>query len=141
MKTVRILPFVLLALGVVGCAMTKPQLPESKYYEFARAANIGQKCSEAGFFSAEETSVVIATFGRALNSWTYDEAKGSQIARETQVIITPDICKKMLVNVYVAKQKHEQNQQAQQQATPVYVPQTHNTFCNRVGTQMLCNSF
>ena len=113
MKTFRILPVILLALSVVGCAAMKPQLPESKYYEFAQAANTGQKCSEFGFFSAEETSIVIVTFGRALNTWQYDEAKAVQIARELPVSVNADICKKMLVDVYVAKQKWEQEQQVQ----------------------------
>ena len=141
MKTFRIVPVILLALGVAGCATTKPQLPESKYYAFARAANTGQKCSEFGFFSAEESSIVIATFGRALNTWQYDEVKTLQIAKELPVSVNADICKKMLVDVYVAKQKWDQVQQVQYHPVPVYTPQPQNTFCNRVGTQMLCNSF
>lgn len=141
MKTFRIVPFILLALGIAGCATTKPQLPESKYYEFARVAVAGQKCSEFGFFSAEETSIAFTAFGRALNSWDYDAAKGNQITQDTQVTINADVCKKLLVEAYVAKQRWEQAQQVQYQPTPVYVPQTRNTFCNRVGTQLLCNSF
>ena len=141
MKTIRILPFVLLALGVVGCASTKQTMPEAKYYEFVHAANAGQKCSELGYFSAEESSVVIAVYGQALNSWAYDEAKILQIARETPVSVDTALCKKILVDVYVTKQKWEQARQVQYQPTPIPVTQPKNTFCNRVGTQLLCNSF
>ena len=141
MKTFRILPVILLALGVAGCATTKPQMPESKYYDLARFSVAGQKCSEFGFFSAEETSIVITSFKRALNSWDYDAAKGNQITQDTQVTINNDVCKKLLVEAYVVKQAWEQAQQMQYQPTHIYVPQTRNTLCNRVGTQLLCNSF
>ena len=141
MKTVRILPFVLLALGVVGCASTKQTMPEAKYYEFVHAVNAGQSCSELGYFSAEESSVVIAVYGQALNSWTYDEAKLVHMGQETPVSVNAALCKKMLIDVYVAKQRQDQARQVQYQPTPIPVTQPQNTFCNRVGSQLLCNSF
>ena len=143
MKAKKQIVMVLVSLGVVGCASApKPEMPEEKYQEFATVGNAVTACVNANYFSVEANTTAIRVLGTQLNSWNYDRDKLRAIAKTTEVSITEVECNKMAATILATQQRWDrQASQAASQPTPVYIPQTRNTFCNRVGTQLLCNSF
>ena len=140
MKTLRILPFILLALGIAGCATTpKPELTEQQYSEASKQWYALHKCNQQGYIPPEVAASGVRLFNQNLVGYSYDSGKLTAMARtwENSYSLSSGECNQMALVIHTNIPKVVAQQPAY--AAPVYVPK--NTFCNRVGTQMLCNSF
>ena len=132
----------LLVVLLAGCATTKPEMTEENYWNFGREISFVEKCVEAKYFSVETNAAAIRVLGTNLNSWSYDKDKLKESIKTAYVIANEVDCNKMAASIIATQQKWDrQASQAASQPTPVYIPQTRNIFCNRVGSQLLCNSF
>ena len=145
MKPFRIVPFILLALGVVGCATTKPQLPEEKYSLFAQAYAGFERCALLGHISTEIAAQGQQAGLRILNQYSFDPSKVTAEVSKTKEFDDPtkEWCLSNELSIRRTVQNTAQTQnQTQQQSPQNYMPVIpHQTHCNRVGTQTLCTTF
>lgn len=148
MKTFRILPFILLALGVAGCATTpKQELTEAQYDSTSRIWVGMDKCLQQG-----EIDTTLVAQGRNivqsnLNQVVFDSQKlNTQIntLRQDTASVSKKDCTELAIAIQQRKQQIEDSRRtvavapAQPTYTPPVIGQTH---CNRVGTQTLCTTF
>ena len=133
----------LITLVLTGCAATpKLEMPEQKYMEFAQMVNAIDWCINNKYFSMEAHTASIRVMGTVINTWNYDSAKLRETSRNNPVSITETECNRIAANILATQQRWDrQASMASSQPTPVIIPQPTNTFCNRIGTQVLCNSF
>ena len=140
MKTFRIFPVILVVLGVAGCATApKPEMTEQQYSEASRNWYALQKCNQLGYIPPDVAASGVHNFNQNLAGYSFDAGKLTAMARmlESSYSPTPGDCNQIALVIHTNTPKVVAQQPAY--AAPVYAPK--NTFCNRVGTQMLCNSF
>ena len=121
--------------------MSKPEMPEEKYHDFAMTIAAMQKWADAGYFSKEENIANKYVLGNVINTWSYDFNKLKTITEGMNIGITEQTCNRIAEDTQVTKLRWEQARQVQSQPTPILINPPRTTTCNRVGTQMLCNSF
>ena len=140
MKTFRTLPVILLALGVAGCAaLPKPEMTEQQYSEASRNWYALHQCNQQGFIPPEVVASGVHLITQNLAGYSYDSGKLDAMVRILERSYSPTVgdCNQIALVIHTNTPKVVAQQPAY--VAPVYVPK--NTFCNRVGTQMLCNSF
>lgn len=130
----------ILVIGLVGCASTKTEMTADDYAQFAKQDLAINKCVEKGLMPPDIGSMGFRFMSNELQRRTYDSRllqREKMFWSERAPDITSGDCNR------IAMQIHQINRTGQE-VTPTYVPtinpMTH-TFCNKIGTQILCNSF
>ena len=142
MKTFRILPVILLALGVVGCAVTpKPEAPEGLYTSFAQAYVGFERCALLGYISPEIAAKGQQAGLKIQNQYSFNSVIVTEQVNKAKEFADPskDFC---LSNELALRRTEQATVQVQPQTSQNYMPVVpHQTHCNRVGTQTLCTTF
>ena len=140
---------VLLGFMVAGCATQRTQMTDSQYRDFAKAWAMLHHCNMSGVINGEVTAKGRAYLVSSMNSYSFD---GKRMDNEAYLSIksgnipTNQDCRSLDSAIHSRKmQIDNQNAQAsmQQQETQNMIRATKptNTYCNKIGTQVLCNSF
>ena len=145
MKTFRIVPVILLVLGVVGCATTsKPEAPEGLYNSFAQSYVAFERCALLGYISPEIAAKGQQAGLKILNQYSFNPAKVTDQVNRTKEFADPskEVCLSNELALRRTEQLTAQVKPQIQQAPQNYIPVIpHQTHCNRVGTQTLCTTF
>lgn len=138
----------LTGLVLAGCATQKPQMPEDKYQSLVRGWIGISECIRSGWIDADTgargRSYVIA----AANTYQYDSVKFKEIEQQMRgtLNISQTDCREIAVSIQSRKQQIDnQNATAEMQRQEVQSiinnTKSTQTYCNKIGTQVLCNSF
>lgn len=129
-----------------GCA-TKPDLTEVQYDQMAKMWIGLQKCVANGYISPEVGARGQSYIANALSGYNYNsqvlDAKGAQLY--SSVAPNQGDCNTAAMGVERlrgAVEESNKRAEADNQAWQTYQqtrPKT--TYCNQVGTQMICNSY
>jgi hypothetical protein len=150
MSTLRLLPVLLASLVLAGCAATpKPVLDDVGYAGFAKAYIAGDYCSWKGWISPDIAAAGNRFLGSTLNGYSFDkhrfDVEVDQVGNSGYKPTQGD-CNQMAMAVQKRQQTINIQNQAtmdNEQSTASYLESTkmRNTFCNKIGTQILCNSY
>ena len=132
-------------VGLVGCATQKTQLTEEGYRHAAGRNLAVEMCYTNKWLSPELAAFDLNREERAINSWAWDPnrlAKYKEELRAERKTVNPDYCSKLALSIQQLMLKEKQNSEANTvYPTPQWTsPQQSNTYCNRIGSQVLCNT-
>jgi len=135
------------ALVISGCAATQPTvMPDADYLAYAKHRTGIWKCGTSGRLDPELASLGIAYLDRTISSMTYDPQRFQQALNQAQqsqysdsfcnegAMWAHDIRRQININ----NQSVDAHRKAIQDAISSGSKQTH---CNRIGTQVLCNTY
>lgn len=139
----------LVFLGLVGCATQRPQMPDEKYVFFADAWNTVSYCAYKGWMDADTAARGKTYINSVVNSYSYspeDMADTIKGGAARLAIVTEETCRMAAVNIHARKQQiANQNVQADMQQREaqnmINATKSTNTYCNKVGTQVLCTFY
>lgn len=136
----------LTGLVLAGCATQKPHMPEDKYAGFARGWAVVHLCAASGRMAASDAASGHQYLVYAMNAYSFDGARmDSEAKYQIQKGINPtdEVCRLSAVAIQSKKQQIESNTVAstQQQQPGININKPTNTYCNKIGTQVLCSSF
>ena len=145
----KLITALILVSVLAGCATQRPPMPEDKYAGFARGWAALHHCSMDGMIDADAAARGRTYMVSTMNTYSFD---GKRLDAETYQAIQsgnkPSVqdCRSLNVSIQGRKQQIEnQNAQAamQQQEAQNMLRATKptQTYCNKIGTQVLCNSF
>ena len=138
-------------LLLAGCATQRPPLQEGQYFGFAKAWHTIGWCAYKGWMDPSTAALGKTYVATALNRYSVDQNRMEQEDKSPALIgalnaMTEGDCRNAAVSVATRKQQIE-NQNAtaeiQQREAQNMINATKptNTYCNKIGTQVLCNSF
>lgn len=137
-----------LVVGLAGCAtQKKPDLALQNYPAYATRLVGIELCHSAGDLNTELAAQGLNATQQRLNTWTYSNwelNKAKEDVRKKYSYVPKDVCSKLALEIQQEVLKAQQNRQ---EANVVYqspqwtTPQQRNTYCNQIGSQILCNSF
>lgn len=147
----KLMTALILASVLAGCATQRPPLQESQYFEFAKAWHTIGWCAYKGWMDPNIAALGKTYVASTLNRYSVDQARMAQEDKSPALSaalnsVTEGDCRNAAVSVASRKQQIE-NQNAtaeiQQRETQNMINATKptNTYCNKIGTQVLCNSF
>ena len=145
----RLLSVLLAGLVLTGCSMSKPIMDEALYTEVAKAHVGIEYFARMGWMSSD-----VVTFGKRaiatkINQYSYDEERlngKAKLINSFETKPNQDDCNKVAMEVQGYNQRNTlQNQTGRdnQRETQELINSTRmqNTYCNRIGTQMFCNTY
>lgn len=142
--------FGLLVIGVIaGCATQRPQMPLSYYEGFAGKWLVTDYCNWKGWMSPDVAARGHLYINSDISTWTYDASllknTMEDLRGRTQDLNQGD-CRRMAASIEERKQKIDihntavaQEERAAQNTLNATRPT--QTYCNRIGNQVFCNSF
>lgn len=138
-------------LVLSGCATTKPELPDAQYYGFARAWHTVGWCAHNGWMDPATAASGKTYISTTINGYSYSQDKLAQLDKSpdlTKTIseIKESDCRDAAVSIQARKQQIEnQNDTARIQSQNIQniinATKPTSTYCNKIGTQVFCNSF
>lgn len=144
----KIIAGLVIGLTLVGCATQRPQMPEERYYGFARTwASIGY-CANQGWIDPDTAARGRTYVGSAVDTYTFDRTRMATAIADIGKTLPPsqENCRALAVDIQARKQQIDnQNANAaiQQKSAQDMINATRSTqsYCNKIGTQVFCNSF
>lgn len=140
----------LVGLGLVGCAATpKPELSRDKAGEFLGYWAVIHKCNEQGLMGPDVAAYGIRHLKSNMDMYSYDQER---ISRDLRAFISDprsaskEVCNHLSMEVAKQKQqddilrKNSEIDAAQNQRLLNNLRGT-NTYCNKIGNQVFCNSY
>lgn len=132
-----------------GCAVQKPLLADDQYTAFATQLMSIQKCVADGIMTPEIGARGQQYSMANLNTWQFDRTYFLNRAKQIESSVKPSQadCNTMAMNiVQVKNQIDAQNDQAQRDAEAWQnmqntLNQNKTTYCNKIGTQTICNTY
>ena len=147
----KLLCVMLSGLILVGCATQRPSLPEDQYFAFAKAWHSVGWCAYKGWMDSETAARGKTYISANLNRYSYDQSRLAQEDKSQSIAqaldgMTEGDCRNIAVNVQARKQQiQNQNVQAdmqnQEAQSMLRATKPTQTYCNKIGTQLLCNSY
>ena len=138
----------LVFLGLVGCATQRPQMPDGRYSGFARAWAAVGYCNNKGWIDADTAARGRTYVSSAMNTHTFDHSR--MAAEIVDMGKTPppsqEDCRALAMGIQTRKQQIEVHnaavaQEAKEIQNAINATRPTQTFCNKVGDQLLCNSY
>lgn len=147
----KLMVSVMAGLILAGCATQKPQMAESQYFGFAKAWHTIGWCAYKGWMDVNTAARGKTYVTTTMNQYSFDRQRMDQESRSPAVAaaldqVTEGDCRNAAVSIHTRKQQID-NQNAtaeiQQREAQNMIKATKptNTYCNKIGTQVLCNSF
>lgn len=135
-------------LILVGCA-AKPiaTLPDAEYQKYGNALATAHTCNAAGHISPDLAALGIGKMREALRNVSYDDVRlQSTIRKYSQQTRTASDCNNLSLVFHGWKQEGEKEAeqsrwQANENQRIMESVRQKQTYCNRIGTQVLCNSY
>lgn len=144
----KIVCVVLAGLILAGCATQRPQMSEDQYQSFARTwATIGF-CNNKGWIDSDTAARGQTYVNSAVGTYTFDRDRMGNALAQVGKAAPPsqEDCRMLSMNIHQRKQQIEnqnaQNATQQQEAQKIInSTKSTQTYCNKIGTQVLCNSY
>lgn len=138
-----------LAISLGGCATQKPQMSDAQYEMFAKGWSYLHHCSAEGFIDPATTARGRTYVVGAMNQYSFDGALLDGKAKDYINYGTPPSqqeCRSLAVSIEGRKQQIENQNataamQQQEAQNMINATKSTRTYCNKIGTQVLCNSF
>lgn len=135
----------LCGLFLAGCATQRPQMDEATYTSFSRGWAVVHQCYSLNPIDVDMAAHARRQVNATMNRYKYDPAK---ITTQANWFIrygnppSQEDCQKLALVVRTKQQQiAESNSQASIYSAPIIVNQPSSTYCNKIGTQVFCNSF
>ena len=140
---------IICGLFLASCATQKPQMTDAQYEMFAKGWAVLHHCNANGYIDPAATARGRIYAASTMNRYSFDGAlmdskAYDQINYGTQP--SQQECRSLAASIEGRRQQIE-NQNAtaeiQQREAQNMINATKptNTYCNKIGTQVLCNSF
>lgn len=165
MKKSHLLYATLICLA--GCAQQKQQMPQEaqmpfdNYERFATVQVATDACLKSNLITAQEAGQSNANISMFLSSWAYNSnlysSRLEKLRKEVEKRkITQEVCNSLRAQIYqdtIEAQRyqrqvemHLQQQAIEEQRALRSIQDMQNTlpkttYCNRIGTQTICNSY
>lgn len=145
----KLISVVLSGLILAGCASQRPPMPDENYVTFAGRWLMVDYCAWKGWMDVESAAKGRRYINNDIATWTYDpERLKSQVGTlqpETSKVSQGD-CRRMAVSIQersqqIANQNARADMQQREAQNMINATKPTNTYCNKIGTQVLCNSF
>lgn len=140
----------LISLFLVGCASkVKPEMTSDNYTKFAKGLLIVDFCSWKGWIDADTAALgkryIQHDIGNYVTNFEVLNTEASRI-RNSEPAPEQGECNRMAAAIKERQQNivvHNQAVEYNQQTTQEFINSTkvRNTNCNRIGTQLLCNTY
>lgn len=138
-------------LGVVvlfgGCATPAP-LSEDGYERTAIMYAGSYRCGVQGFIAPDNAALGMQYSRSGLTGWTYDSAKLEQrvqVLKQRSNWPSKEECNELAMTIHTRKQQinvNNQNAKADQDSINQAINnRPTQTYCNKIGSQLLCNSY
>lgn len=138
-----------LALALTGCATQRPQMTEHQYDMFAKGWAGVHHCTTEGFIDAPTAARARTYAVTAMNQYSFDSALLDSKAKD-QITYgerpSQQDCRSLAATVEGRRQQIENQNasaaiQQQEAQNMINATKSTKTYCNKIGTQILCNSF
>lgn len=132
--------------SVAGCASATRDLPEELYYPTGEMLVMGEKCAIAGHMTPEAAALAKAVAQHNLRRHTYDSSRMAFVIENSEyLIVNRDFCTKLAIQIATEKMKIENQARVaiQSDADVLRVINSNrvkNTYCNKIGPQILCTT-
>lgn len=150
MNNLRFVPMALVLALLGGCASTsKPVMSDAQYSSVAWEWYAVSRCGTGGKMDLDTASLGKAYLQRALDNHAFD-ANQMQVLinqiNQKNVLPTQEQCNDLAMKILDIKRGislNNENVAANQRATQEFINSTKikNTYCNRIGTSTLCNTY
>ena len=149
MTNYRLLPIVLVSLVFAGCAVQKPQLPEDGYAASAKVAFSVDYCNWKGWLQPETAATGKYLFKGTLSNYVVDVARFNSEIKSLNAggtKPTENECNQLAMDIHENSRRLAERNQAQVVSNSnsqelINSTKMKNTYCNKIGNQMFCNTF
>lgn len=135
-------------LVLAGCAAQRPQMPTEKYASFAYAWNVVGYCAFKGWMDADTAARGKTYINSTVGAYSYsvETLRDTAIRNGDQVGgVTQEQCRTVAVEIHTRKQQianqNLQTEMEQREIQNVINNRPTQTYCNKIGNQLLCNSY
>ena len=138
-----------LVLGVVGCAGSKPVLEPLGYAQFASSYVALPMCVQAKKINTEQSALAREGLDRSISGFDYetDRLEKHMNGLRNSAKQVPDVMCVQLAEAAATRKLQREVELAKASApttvntptVPIYQPR--NTYCNKIGTQVFCNTY
>ena len=136
------------ALVLTGCATTKQELTSYDYEKVAVTYAGSHRCVIAGHIPPENAALGMNYSTAGLSGATYDASRLQQRIDQLENLPSwpsEQECNQLAITIEREKQRiatNNQNNQANQEAWDRAVNnRSKQTYCNKIGTQLFCNTY
>lgn len=148
MKALKLVP-VIAGVLLSGCATQKPPLADYQYSAFATQLIGIHKCVASGYMAPDIGARGQQYSMANLNTWQYDQNYFMSRAKQIADSVSPSQsdCNTMAMSIAQTKNQIDaHNEQVARETQAWQDLQNHQqqnktTYCNRIGTQTICNSY
>ncbi len=144
----NILPMALVLVVLTGCATTKPDMSSNDYAKYSRSWVAVHSCNTQGFIDSGTAATGLRYVQSNINQFTFnpDTLKENMdwLVANNKTTSETD-CRKLALTIQQRKQQIElnnSNASSQQQALQdLNNKRSKQTYCNKIGTQVLCTTY
>lgn len=148
MNALKLIP-VLAGLLLNGCATQKPPLADNQYTAFATQLISIMKCVNSGYMQPDIGARGQQYSMANLNSWQFDQNHFMSRAKQVGDSVNPSQgdCNTLAMNIVQTRNKIDAHNEQVARETQAwqnqqnYQNQNKTTYCNKIGTQTICNSY
>ena len=144
----NILPMALVLVALTGCATTKPEMSSNDYAKYSRSWVAVHSCNTQGFIDRSTAATGLRYVQSNINQFIFnpDTLKENMDWLVVNNKPTPETdCRKLALTIQQRKQQIElntTNASIQQQALQdLNNNRPKQTYCNKIGTQVLCTTY
>jgi hypothetical protein len=145
----QVIVALMIATGLVGCATQRPQMSDEQYRMFSQGWAVLHHCNQEGWIDADTTARGRAYAAAAMRQYQFDPQRiDSEALTQIRYGDKPAqaTCRELAVSVARRKQQIEiHNAQVTQQEQMIQNSFNNTkptqTYCNKIGNQVMCNSF
>lgn len=136
-------------VGLVGCATQRPQMPGDRYATYAQGWALLHHCNREGWLDADATARGRSYAVASMNQFLFDSKRiDAESLQQIRYGNRPNqaTCKELAISIQQRKQQidsHNAQVTQQEQAIQNSLNNTKatQTYCNKIGNQVMCNSF
>ena len=147
MNTLKTLPVILVSFVMAACAATpKPELSVMQYQSAANGMHVIDTCIASGKMSPEIGALGETYLKGMVKQYSFDITRlvaATEFLKDT--LVTSEECNRAAMQITQRKQQidinNQNNQMAVDQLNSLNNQRTTNTYCNKIGTQLFCNTY
>ena len=144
----RVLTIILVSVVLTACAATpKPELPDSDYQPVANDFVTIDKCNAKGYMPVDTAASGLLYLNRKLERYSFNRDKLLSTPASNTLSINKEYCNKIALIIQSEKQRLDRINQAnsivdtqEQGFLNGTINQQRSTYCNHIGSQILCTT-
>lgn len=143
----RVLTIILVSVVLTACAaIPKPELQVMQYQSAAREIYAIHSCTATGKMSPELGALGDTYLKGMLGQYSYDVSRLAAATKDTSTNpVAVEECNVLAMGIQKQKQQilinNQNNQMAIDQMGSLNNQRTSSTYCNKIGTQLFCNTY